>query len=412
MFRHDLLCMIHPASRLEVVIHARADGRNAVKSAAYAARSTYHDERHGQIHRSNKIGGLLSHELFNWNGGAQALWNAAEKAETRRNARVIRELRPSLPAELPLTDQVQLVRGFSLWLRDKFGVAVQADIHAPRLLDREEERLHKAGKLASHPDYEANLFDPEKSNRNFHAHILLTTRAVCRATGVFGAKTRILDDMTTGPEEILRIRQEWEKRTNSALKHCGSTARVDLRSYADMAKAGDAPSGLVAQDHLGPRRAERSRRLEEDGEDTSDAGQRRAETKAHNEAVWASWLNLRALEREKGRLAAEKLAREREASRKKKADAEKHRLRKAQTAEEAEVALSEATQFDSLKTGSDLASALAWALSEEDDPLCAAPEFSSPVDLETYEPPAGRPLPEPVLPPQVQLVRRRGPRSR
>lgn len=89
--------MIHPASRLEVVVHSRADGRSALKSAAYTARSSYRDERLGQRFRAGKRGGLLSHELINRNGDAEALWNEAERAETRRNARVIRELRPSGP---------------------------------------------------------------------------------------------------------------------------------------------------------------------------------------------------------------------------------------------------------------------------------------------------------------------------
>lgn len=405
--------MIHPASRLEVIIHSRADGRSAVKSAAYTARASFRDARLGRQFRGSKRGGLLSHELFNWSGSAKDLWNAAECAEVRRDARVIRELRPSLPAELPLTEQVRLVRSFGLWLRDQYGVAVQADIHAPRFLDRNTEKLHAADKLELRREtYLSALFDSDLTNRNFHAHILMTTREVCSQTGAFGAKTRILDHKKTGPEEILRIRQEWEKRTNAALKRIGSSARVDLRSYETMAKAGDAPEGLVAQDHLGPRRAEQSRRLEETGEDTSSAGKRRAVTKKHNQDVWKSWLVLRALEREKNRRTAKILAREREAARKKEADAEKHRLRKAQTAEDAEVALSEATQFDSLKKGSALGSALAWALSEEDDPPCAGPEFSSPVDLETYEPPTGRPSPKPVLSPQLQRVRRRGPRSR
>lgn len=299
----NILLMIHPASRLEVVVHSRADGRSAVKSAAYTARTSYRDERLGRRFRAGKRGGLLSHELINWAGDAEALWNTAERAETRRNARVIRELRPSLPAELPLAEQVRLVRGFSLWLRDEYGVAVQADIHAPRFLNRGEERRHNADKLATDAqEYLAALFDPTLTNRNFHAHIMLTTRKVCPETGAFGDKTRILDDKKSGPEEILRIRQEWQKRTNAALKRIGSSARVDLRSYEDMAKAGDAPVGLIPQDHLGPRRAERSRRLAKDQGDSSAAGRRRTEVRKHNDELWRSWLQLRALQREKDRL--------------------------------------------------------------------------------------------------------------
>jgi hypothetical protein len=403
--------MIHPASRLEVVVHSRADGRSAVKSAAYTARTSYRDERLGRRFRAGKRGGLLSHELINWTGDAEALWNAAEGAETRRNARVIRELRPSLPAELPLAEQVRLVRGFSLWLRDEYGVAVQADIHAPRFLDRGEERRHNAGKLATDAqEYLAALFDPTRTNRNFHAHILLTTRKVCPETGAFGDKTRILDDKKTGPEEILRIRQEWQKRTNAALKRIGSPARVDLRSYEDMARAGDAPAGLISQDHLGPRRAERSRRLEEDGGDTSTAGQRRAEIREHNDELRRTWLQLRALQREQDRLEeSARIATEREAARKEKADAEKRRLQDARTAAEAETVVEASAQFDSVRSASMWEMAISSAQTGVKEPSCEPPdEFSSEVDLDAYDPPPGRPQPEPVLTPRVVRVRRRG----
>jgi hypothetical protein len=404
--------MIHPASRLEVVVHSRADGRSAVKSAAYTARATYQDTRLGKRFSSKAKGGLLSHELINWSGRPGDLWNAAEQAENRRNARVIRELRPSLPAELPLADQVRLVRGFSLWLRDQYGVAVQANIHAPRFKNPHLERKARARRFfRKNPKiYEDALFDSKRTNLNFHAHIMLTTRKVCPETGAFGDKTRILDDKKTGPEEILRIRQEWQKRTNAALKRIGSPARVDLRSYEDMARAGDAPAGLISQDHLGPRRAERSRRLEEDGGDTSTAGQRRAEIREHNEELRRTWLQLRALQREQDRLEeSARIATEREAARKEKADAEKRRLQDARTAAEAETVVEASAQFDSVRSASMWEMAISSAQTGVKEPSCEPPdEFSSEVDLDAYDPPPGRPQPEPVLTPRVVRVRRRG----
>lgn len=62
----------------------------------------------------------------------------------------------------------------------------------------------------------------------------------------------MLDDQKEGPEELKKIRAEWEKRTNTALAKIGSAARIDMRSYTDMASVGDAPEGLMAQEHLGP----------------------------------------------------------------------------------------------------------------------------------------------------------------
>jgi hypothetical protein len=56
------------------------------------------------------VTGLLSSEIIGWHGNAEQLWNAAEASETRNNARVARELRPALPAELPLPEQIKLVR--------------------------------------------------------------------------------------------------------------------------------------------------------------------------------------------------------------------------------------------------------------------------------------------------------------
>lgn len=44
--------------------------------------------------------------------------------------------------------------------------------------------------------------------RNHHTHLLFTTREV--ANDGLGAKTRILDDKTTGPQEIKIIREVWE----------------------------------------------------------------------------------------------------------------------------------------------------------------------------------------------------------
>lgn len=44
--------------------------------------------------------GLLTQGLVNWTGSAEDLWDVAETAEKRVNARVARELRPVLQAEI------------------------------------------------------------------------------------------------------------------------------------------------------------------------------------------------------------------------------------------------------------------------------------------------------------------------
>lgn len=130
--------------------YSRADGHSAVKAAAYRARASFLDRRTGLRHSYRGRTGLLSDEVIGWQGSAEDLWNAAEAAETRSNARIARELRPALPAELPFDQQVRLVRGFALWLRDRYGVALQAVIHAPTFAEPEDGRA-RAAEFRFHP---------------------------------------------------------------------------------------------------------------------------------------------------------------------------------------------------------------------------------------------------------------------
>jgi len=256
------------------------------------------DQRTGRRYNYRSAVGLISQGLIGWHGTAEELWNAAEKSEVKRNARVARELRPALPAELPLDEQHRLVKGFSCWLRDEFGVAVHHVVHAPIFRNaREGKRLWRE---RHSPDglrelHEA-LFDPEMTNLNFHAHIRFTTRRVDRDTGIFGAKTRELDDRKTGPEMLHKIRDEWQRRTNQALARNGSTSRIDLRSYVTMAAAGDAPEGLEPQEHLGPRTTQKARSASEDTTQRAPvAAIERDEIRERNEERWTCWLTLRSL---------------------------------------------------------------------------------------------------------------------
>lgn len=410
---HHFRGMLHAASVLTMSTYSRADGHSAVAAAAYRARSSYFDERRGRRYTYRSRSGLLWDGLFGWHGSAEELWNAAERAETRCNARVARELRAALPAELPLDMQARLVTGFSLWLRDRYGVAVQSAIHAPRFHDDATgKKFWRIVKNEMRAEHLSLLSRPEWTNLNFHAHIQITTRVVGPDTGAFGPKTRSLDDRKTGPEELKAIRAEWQKRMNVLLAEIGSSARIDMRSYADQVNAGDAPKGLRSQEHLGPKRHARGkRRMSQVGEDDTHAGLKRKAIQDWNETLWEDWAIRRARERELARERdSSNIARDQEKERKRRARLEADALRKAKNAKEVEVAVATSTQFDSLKGGSSLQRAIAAAASERWD--CqegVSGEFASEVDLETYEPPHS-PLPEPVL--KVRKERVRGPRTR
>lgn len=185
---------------------ARSAGRSATAAAAYRAGAVIACEREGRLHDYSRKQGIAHTEIIvpdgaSWASDRSALWNAAEAAERRVNSTVAREYELALPAELSMAGRVALVRAFGEDLRDRYGVAVDIAIHAP----------HRDG-----------------DQRNWHAHVLTTTRVV-EAEGL-GAKTRILDDRKTGPAQVVELRETWAELSNRYLEREGFAERVDHRS--------------------------------------------------------------------------------------------------------------------------------------------------------------------------------------
>ena len=196
----------------------RAAGHSAVAAAAYRSASKLVDERTGEVFDFTRKGGVLSAEIVTPAGvpvpERAALWNAAEAAEKRKDARVAREWRAALPHELNEADRRELATRMGQAIADRYGVAVDVCIHAP---------------------------DREGDDRNFHVHMLATTRTI-GADGALGAKAVIelanKDRQKAGipgtsQGDITDIRREWAELTNEALERAGISARIDHRSYAD-----------------------------------------------------------------------------------------------------------------------------------------------------------------------------------
>ncbi|MGC8537292.1 MAG: MobQ family relaxase [Rhizomicrobium sp.] len=185
-------------------------GRTAVAAAAYRAARLLRRWLEGKIAMTHdfraKRGVIASYILApagaGWALDRERLWNAAEDAETRKNSVTAREYEIAIPADLPESERFLVVRDFAQSLVDQFGVAVDLALHAPSV----------AG-----------------DQRNYHAHLLTTTRVVT-ADGL-GAKTRALDARGTGPKLVEEIRARWASLCNSALERAGSATRVDHRSY-------------------------------------------------------------------------------------------------------------------------------------------------------------------------------------
>ncbi|HNS44169.1 MAG TPA: MobQ family relaxase [Alphaproteobacteria bacterium] len=191
-------------------VFSRAENHSAVAAAAYRSGQKLVDERTGTIHRYEKRHGVVKAFILMPEIAPDryrdrfALWNAAEEIETRKNSRVAREVIIALPYELNTLERESLTRDMAAYLVEKYRVAVDIAIHSP---------------------CEGDGHDP----RNHHAHLLFTTRELTPEG--LGAKTRILDDKITGPQQIEIIREVWETLANDALKRAGrSDVTIDRRT--------------------------------------------------------------------------------------------------------------------------------------------------------------------------------------
>jgi len=206
---------------LNMKTFGRSGGSSAASASAYRSGERIRDERTGKTYDHSDRRDVMHKEIvlpskfadaeMAWTRDRASLWSAAESAETRKNARVAREYLVALPFELSPAERTGLVRRFSQELTDRYGFAVDFAIHAPR-------------------DF------PGSDPRNFHAHLLATTREVTLEG--LGAKTTL--DMNDGRRgelglkpaihELLHVRARWATVTNEALEKAHIAQRIDHRS--------------------------------------------------------------------------------------------------------------------------------------------------------------------------------------
>ncbi len=197
----------------------RSSGRSAVAASAYRAGECLTNERDGLTHDYTRKSGIEHAEIVlpkgstaEWARDRGALWNAAEAAEKRSDARVAREFEIALPHELSPEERLEATRAFARGLADRYGTAVDFAIHSP---------------------------NGETDIRNHHAHLMMTVRGLTE-TGL-GEKT-ILErenawllsrDMPTSMMQLKDIRRDWEGIANEALAQAGHDIRIDHRSHQE-----------------------------------------------------------------------------------------------------------------------------------------------------------------------------------
>jgi len=186
---------------------------------AYRAGEKLTNERDGIMHDYTAKQGIEHAEIVlpdgvsaDWARDRSALWNAAEFAEKRKDARVAREFEIALPHELSAEERLEATREFAQELANRYGAAVDFAIHAP----------HEASDV-----------------RNHHAHVMMTTRQVTEDG--LGNKTYLerenkwlsAHDLPTTDMQLRDIRQRWEGIANERLAMAGLDICIDHRSHME-----------------------------------------------------------------------------------------------------------------------------------------------------------------------------------
>ncbi len=147
---------------LDVKAVKRSAGRSATAAAAYRHAERIECHREGRVHDYRAKQGVehsfivVAEGTPEWAQDRQALWNAAEAREARKDAVVAREWELALPHELDAQGRHELAECFARELVARYGVAADVAIHAPHregdplrlLMEREDARTGAAGGTA------------------------------------------------------------------------------------------------------------------------------------------------------------------------------------------------------------------------------------------------------------------------
>jgi ATP-dependent exoDNAse (exonuclease V) alpha subunit len=234
---------------------SRASGRSAVAAAAYRAGERLINARDGRVHDYTAKPVLEAFIMTpdaapSWAADRSQLWNAVEATEKRKDAKVAREYELALPAELEAPARRSLTVKFAELLIERYGVAVDVALHPP---------------------------DVEGDQRNFHAHLLTTTRAM--TPDGLGPKTRQLDVSSTASVEVENLRASWAAMTNSALEKAQIPDKVDHRSFERQGRSTEPTVKMGPVNTAIERRALRSSRPDQTPQPVTARGQLNATIK-------------------------------------------------------------------------------------------------------------------------------------
>lgn len=193
---------------------SRADGRSVVACAAYRSGEKLDCEFYGKVQDYTRKSGVEFTNIYAPENtkekllDRQNLWNSVEKVERKKNAVLAREFEIAFPNELNAQQRKKMLDELCQNLVKKHGVIVDAAIHAPHT-------------------------DGGSDERNYHAHIMFTTRAIDPQNGEFSAKKYRDFSRDSGTKTVCHWRESFADLTNKHLEKAGYDVRVDHRSYKD-----------------------------------------------------------------------------------------------------------------------------------------------------------------------------------
>ncbi len=191
-------------------------GFSATAAAAYRSGSSVTDSRTGQVHdymRKRRISHteiVLPPGAPSWASHREALWNAVEGAEARKDARLAHEFIVTLPHGLTQKQEIALVRGLAQRVSDRHMVPVDFAIHGddPKMWD-----------------------GSAKGTTGSHAHLLMPTRELT-PKGFSKIKGREFVDRNLGPKTLHYWREQWALLGNKHMEAASLNERWDHRTLS------------------------------------------------------------------------------------------------------------------------------------------------------------------------------------
>ncbi|WP_138995286.1 MobQ family relaxase [Larkinella sp. C7] len=208
-------------ANLHINVIARSAGRNAIGASAYRSASAVacaayragekaKDDRYDKTHDYSKKQNVLHAEIITpegapeWMKDRQALWNAVEAGEKRKDARLAKEAVLVLPRNLDTEQHKEVVETFIRNNLTKHSLVADYAIHSP---------------------------DASDGGKNPHAHVMFTLRPV-EGDG-FGKKLTGFKNVLDNPDTIPEWRKSYESILNEVSEKADSNIQFDLRSLKE-----------------------------------------------------------------------------------------------------------------------------------------------------------------------------------